>query len=621
MRTVTEPHQQFGSYRLLHLLDSGGFADVYLAEHRYLKTLHAVKILQMQLFDEDQQQRFLEEARIIAHLHHPHIIQVVDFGVEHAVPFLVMGYAPHGNLRQRHAEGARVPLDTVVSYVRQVSEALQYSHDQHLIHRDMKPENLLLDEHDKLLLSDFGIAIVARSSHSQSLQDIVGTVAYMPPEQIRGRPRPASDQYALAALAYEWLAGAPPFVGDTYLDTAKQHLSAPVPVLSEKNPRISPAVAAVITRALAKDPHQRFESVQAFASALEQAHRLGILPEPAPASDVQKQESEPGSAPRVEHPREERRRSRRLVLAVLGGASALAVGGSYLGWRAFSATRPQSSHYLSSTHRQVRSLPTPSSEIGKTVYIYTGLSATNIDSFALNMLGWSPDSARILSAGSSPTASLIVGMLTEWHAFTGQSIVSNNTYTGVGLPGFGYGQQSAAWSPDGTRIAATTSYTIASANFYTGSGSSFMGVHILDAATGKRLQLWPVTCDALAWSPDGKSLALVGPYLDPTVTASTPSYLYKEPQIMIVDASTGRTIVTHYSASIYPSNYSVLAWSPNGRYVASYTGSVDVWDALSAQQVSSYNNNGSDPYNNNGSVFIAPALAWSPDGRRIASSL
>ncbi|HEX4713598.1 MAG TPA: hypothetical protein VH164_01590, partial [Ktedonobacteraceae bacterium] len=129
------------------------------------------------------------------------------------------------------------------------------------------------------------------------------------------------------------------------------------------------------------------------------------------------------------------------------------------------------------------------------------------------------------------------------------------------------------------------------------------------------------TCDALAWSPDGKSLALVGPYLDPTVTASTPSYLYKEPQIMIVDASTGRTIVTHYSASIYPSNYSVLAWSPNGRYVASYTGSVDVWDALSAQQVSSYNNNGSDPYNNNGSVFIAPALAWSPDGRRIASSL
>src|SRR5260370_1231650 len=139
-----------------------------------------------------------------------------------------MSYAPQGNLRKRHPEGSRVPCETALRYVKQVAAALQYDHDQHLIHRDLKPENLVLDANGELLLSDFGIAIVARSSHSQSVQDVVGTATYMSPEQLKGRPRPASDQYALATLAYEWLCGVPPFDGPTYLEIAKKHLSAPV---------------------------------------------------------------------------------------------------------------------------------------------------------------------------------------------------------------------------------------------------------------------------------------------------------------------------------------------------------------------------------------------------------
>src|SRR5260221_505280 len=192
--------QQFGNYRLLRLLDSGGFADVHLGEHIYLHTSNAVKILQIHFFNAEEQQDFLREAQFIAHLHHPHIIQVQDFGLREGIPFLVMSYAPHGNLRQRHHEGTHVPFASVVAYVNQAASALQYAHHRQLIHRDIKPENLLLDEHDELLLSDFGIAIIARSSRSQSLQEVVGTVTYMAPEQIQGRPRPASDQYALAAL-------------------------------------------------------------------------------------------------------------------------------------------------------------------------------------------------------------------------------------------------------------------------------------------------------------------------------------------------------------------------------------------------------------------------------------
>src|SRR5258708_6463931 len=192
-----------------------------------------------------------------------------------------MSYAPHGNLRQRHHEGTHVPLASVVAYVNQAASALQYAHHHQLIHRDIKPENLLLDEHDELLLSDFGIAIIARSSRSQSLQEVVGTVTYMAPEQIQGRPRPASDQYALAALAYEWLSGAPPFEGESAIDIASKHLYAPLPPLSTRVPGIPPAVIAVITTALAKDFRQRFDRLQAFADALERAYRFGIMPTPA----------------------------------------------------------------------------------------------------------------------------------------------------------------------------------------------------------------------------------------------------------------------------------------------------------------------------------------------------
>ena len=243
--------EQFGNYRLLHLLDSGGFADIYLGEHIYLKTRVAVKVLQTHLFGEEQQTAFLHEARTIARLNHPHIIQVLDFGVENHIPFLVMNYAPGGNLRQRHPEGTQIPLAVVVEYVKQVASALQYAHEQKLIHRDIKPENLLLGNNGELLLSDFGIAIIATSSHSQEVQDIVGTVTYMAPEQIRGKPRPASDQYALSALAYEWLCGTPPFDAPTYVEVARMHLQEPIPDLNQKVPGLVPAVATVLTRALA----------------------------------------------------------------------------------------------------------------------------------------------------------------------------------------------------------------------------------------------------------------------------------------------------------------------------------------------------------------------------------
>jgi predicted ATPase/DNA-binding CsgD family transcriptional regulator len=215
---------------------------------------------------------FIHEARVIAHLRHPHIVQILDFGVDNSIPFLVMEYAPNGNLRQRHKQGTRLALETILPYVRQIAEALQFAHDHKLIHRDIKPENMLLGRNNEVLLSDFGIAIMYSTMRSRSgaLQDTAGTVPYMAPEQLKAHALPASDQYALAIMIYEWLCGERPFQG-TMNEIAIKHTLVPPPSLRERVMTISPTVEQVILKALAKNPQQRFEHIQDFAQALEVA--------------------------------------------------------------------------------------------------------------------------------------------------------------------------------------------------------------------------------------------------------------------------------------------------------------------------------------------------------------
>jgi predicted ATPase/serine/threonine protein kinase/DNA-binding CsgD family transcriptional regulator len=261
--------QHLGHYQLIQVLGQGHWASVYLGEHRHLHTRAAIKVLHGPWADSEVD-GFLAEARTLAHLRHPHIVRVLDFGVQEGIPFLVMEYAPGGTLRQRHHRGTQLPLQTVVSYVKQVASALQYAHDQRLVHRDLKPENLLLGPDQEIWLADFGLALVAHSTRVQSLQQAAGTLTYMAPEQLQGHPTPASDQYALGVLVYEWLAGERPFSG-SFPELAVKQTLAPPPPLSERVPTIPAMVGQVVLRALAKDPKQRFASTYAFALALEEA--------------------------------------------------------------------------------------------------------------------------------------------------------------------------------------------------------------------------------------------------------------------------------------------------------------------------------------------------------------
>src|SRR5437667_1195629 len=270
--------EQLGNYRLVSLLGQGGYAEVYLGQHVRLDLQAAIKVLHTHLTGSEAE-HFQQEAQTIARLAHPSIVRVFDFDVQDGVPFLVMDYAPNGSLRQRYPKGSLVPIPQIVSFVKQVAAALQYAHDKKFIHRDVKPENMLIGQHQEVLLSDFGIATIAHSTSSLNVAAVgtSGTLAYMAPEQIEGHPRAASDQYALGVVVYEWLCGERPFEGSAS-EVMAQQLSMPPPSLHERMPSILPEVEQVVLQALAKDPKARFASVAAFSATFEQASQRAFAP-------------------------------------------------------------------------------------------------------------------------------------------------------------------------------------------------------------------------------------------------------------------------------------------------------------------------------------------------------
>jgi len=262
--------QRLGNYWITGFLGRGGFANVYLGEHISLGRLAAIKVLTGRP-TRDKLERFWTEASITAELTHRHIVQVFDFDEESFPPFLVMQYARYGSLEALH-RGERLSLDTIVSYVKQIAGALDYAHRRGITHCDVKPNNILLDADGTVLVSDFGVA-VSTGRNAAIPRIFGGTATYMAPEQYRGGPLPASDQYSLGIMVYEWLSGHPPFYGSSSYEINMQHEHDTPPPLWRTAPSTPHAVQSVVSQALEKDPHHRFPSVGSFAQALERAYQ------------------------------------------------------------------------------------------------------------------------------------------------------------------------------------------------------------------------------------------------------------------------------------------------------------------------------------------------------------
>ena len=259
--------QQFGSYRLTHLLDKGNIAETYLGEHVNLGTQATLKILAQDAMIPDEQAAFAQDIARLARLVHPHIVPLLEYGFQVGLPFLALEYVSGGNLRDVHPRGLRLPLASVIAYALQIGEALQFVHDQQLLHGYLRPENLLLGAHKEVLLSDTGLVLALERTRGQNKQEASGSAHYLAPEQIMGRVYPASDQYALGIVVYEWLSGVPPFRG-SFTEIGARHMLAAPPSLLERRPDLPAEVVLVVERALGKNPEERFVSIHEFALAL-----------------------------------------------------------------------------------------------------------------------------------------------------------------------------------------------------------------------------------------------------------------------------------------------------------------------------------------------------------------
>lgn len=286
--------QQLDEYKLEHLVGQGGMSAVYRAYQAELQRHVAVKILSAQLAqDASYQQRFVQEARMAASLEHPHIVPVYDFGTVDDLSYVVMRLLNGGTLKDRLGQPMR-PGDVIVT-IENLARALDYAHSRGIIHRDIKPGNIMFDEQGTVYLVDFGIAKAIETGANLTADNVaLGTPAYMAPEQWRDEPlTPRADQYALGIVAFQMLTGKQPFEAPTPHQLMYQHLNETVPRANLINPNLQPSVAQVLANAMDKDPNRRYPLVNNFANALKQALLAPQVANQSPAVPQQQQPRPP----------------------------------------------------------------------------------------------------------------------------------------------------------------------------------------------------------------------------------------------------------------------------------------------------------------------------------------
>jgi beta-lactam-binding protein with PASTA domain/predicted Ser/Thr protein kinase len=314
-----------GRYRILRRIGSGGMADVYCAEDGHLGRQVAIKVLHRR-FAQDQEfvERFRREAKSAAGLNHPNVVGVFDRGEHEGTYYIAMEFLTGRTLKDIVTEEAPLPQERVIDIGTQILEAAGFAHRHGVIHRDFKPHNVIVDDLGHAKVTDFGIARAGASEMTET-GSIMGTAQYLSPEQAQGHAVTAtSDIYSIGVMLYEMLAGRLPFEGDSAVAVALKHLSEAPPPISQWRPDVHPALEAVVMAALAKDPHQRWQSAEDLAAALEAARTqieagnnggqdtAAFAPIPMPADDVTAATQPVGAtapvlAP-VSGPREERER-------------------------------------------------------------------------------------------------------------------------------------------------------------------------------------------------------------------------------------------------------------------------------------------------------------------------
>jgi eukaryotic-like serine/threonine-protein kinase len=261
-----------GRYRLESKLGSGGMSTVYLALDEVLDRRVAIKLLHREISEEaDQLERFRREARAAARLSHPNLVGVIDAGEDDGRPYIVFEYIEGRTLKRRLQEEGRLPVDEAVAYAIEIGRGLTAAHARKLIHRDVKPQNVLIDPDGRAKVTDFGIARSLESKGLTATGRVLGTTDYVSPEQAMGVDvDERSDVYSLGVVLYEMLTGDVPFRAETQVGVAMKHVNEPMPDVQTRRPEVSAAVASVVDRATTKDPRDRYGTVAEMVRDLEQ---------------------------------------------------------------------------------------------------------------------------------------------------------------------------------------------------------------------------------------------------------------------------------------------------------------------------------------------------------------
>lgn len=623
-----------GRYVLRNKIGSGGMGDVWLAEDPRLRRQVALKTLPTHNQDDREYlQRFAREARAAATLSHPHILLVHDYG-EQALPngqtitYIVMPFVAGGTLSDqlaRYTDRCQLlPLTKTFSYLSQAADAIDYAHAQGIIHRDVKPRNMLLREDRWLLLTDFGIARIL-SDQEQLTQTGVGfgTPEYMAPEQAQGRAVPASDIYSLAVIAYQLLTGHLPFTADTAYAITVQHIVSPPPPPRQFNPAISPLMEQAILHGLAKDPAQRPPSARAFVAALQEA-QIGMSTLTMPGSisatfspaitGASVTPTTPAIPTKVEPTTTQTEQTRipaskgmsRRALLIGGGAALVLLGGGLGTWEIAShlgqtgSKSPQ--HSPTPTTRQTTA---PAPGPNGSILTLTGHTQPVI------ALTWSPLAPVLISGGLDTYVKL-------WDIQGIQQGTYSTTKPKVDLGNMGNETILFGWSPDAS--------TLAIGNYLVGTSDlshSYAALYRGDLS-GKA----PGYANPIAF-PGGINMTAMtwaaGKYLTVPITSAMPGQPGTPAvQFALVASTLGNHIVSAapLPIAVISNNSSIetnsLAYSPDGSRLATATTSGVVLisltltgTALKARILSTL------PMDNSGDE--ADTVSWSPDGQHLAA--
>jgi serine/threonine protein kinase/WD40 repeat protein len=648
--------KHIGNYRIIRRIGSGGFAEVYLGQQLYLNSLAAIKLLHATL-DPRSAENFRREARILSKLRHPHIISLFDFGVEpeHGQPYLIMDYAPGGSLRERYPTGRRVSLTEIVKAVDQAAGALEFAHNQGFVHRDVKPANMLIGERGEVLLSDFGIAgtlpagdarLSGDSLWRRSFPGVVGTPAYMAPEQIEGKTSPASDQYSLATVVYQWLCGSLPFEGKSWAEVMVKHVREDPRPLHDFIPAIPRDLEDVIMTGLAREAEHRYASVRAFADALTEAAlpldqrttlppgtgvdaRFIAPPRPSTGRSIPINRA---SAVNPTTPIPPRASAGQHVSGVDANDDATPLSGIVTGAgprHTASEVSQGGGGRMPARSRPPQPSPTPTLLLGRRT-ILAGMGAVVVAAglgFALTRAPYVLNEPRASAQNShhpaatrttnTPAARKTQGTtntnipaLTTLHIYSGHSDIVD----------------AVAWSPDGHYIVSGSRDQ--TAQLWDANSAQHLLTHqhndivssvtwssdsqlIASGSFDKTAQVWGVNQGAGATVTYNILNKIVSSVSWSPVAARVTASSLDGDEVDIFDPTTGNNITFYHLQS---NNTYAASWSHDGTRIATGSGggvgaSVQIWDVTTNSRIASFTGH-------TGGVF---SVSWSPDGRYVAS--